>query len=210
MVRGGLAVLALCAPAASFVHGPGAGTQRRASSTGGPLYAGKINGKGHSGETGWRGRGGAYSRDGRGGQTSGGPAEAANIEADGLYGPMTRAALTYWSGRTAPRPWVGSGSPRYRGLVSVERGSGSPAAEHAERTARALFRALLDPEGPAKPILERFQRTVGLTVDGKYGSQTRAALGRLGVANPPKAFRRARRRASRGSGGGGSSRRRSG
>ena len=136
--------------------------------------------------------------------------EAANIEADGLYGPMTRAALTYWSGRTAPRPWVGSGSPRYRGLVSVERGSGSPAAEHAERTARALFRALLDPEGPAKPILERFQRTVGLTVDGKYGSQTRAALGRLGVANPPKAFRRARRRASRGSGGGGSSRRRSG
>ena len=74
----------------------------------------------------------------------------------------------------------------------------------------ALFRALLDPEGPAKPILERFQRTVGLTVDGKYGSQTRAALGRLGVANPPKAFRRTRRRASRGSGGGGSSRRRSG
>lgn len=136
--------------------------------------------------------------------------EAANIAGDGLYGPMTRAALTYWSGRTAPRPWVGSGSPRYRGLVSVERGDGTPAAEHAERTARALFRALLDPEGPAKPILERFQRTVGLTVDGKYGSQTRAALGRLGVANPPKAFRRTRRRASRGSGGGGSSRRRSG
>lgn len=137
--------------------------------------------------------------------------EAANVAVDGLYGPMTRAALTYWSGRAAPRPWVGSGSPRYRGLRSVERGSGSPAAEHAERTARALFRALLDPEGPAKPIVERFQRTVGLTVDGKYGAQTRAALGRLGVANPPKAFRRMRRRrANRGSGRGGSSRRRSG
>ncbi len=128
--------------------------------------------------------------------------DAAFIANDGQYGPMTRAALTYWAGRTAPRPWVGSGSPRYRGMQSVERGDGSPAAQHAERTARALFRALLEPEGDAKPMLERFQRAVGLTVDGKYGRQTRAALGRLGVANPPRAFRRSRRR--------GSSRRRSG
>ena len=136
--------------------------------------------------------------------------DAANIGTDGVYGPMTRAALTYWSGRTAPRPWTGSGSPRYRGLATIERGDGTPAAEHAERTGRALFRALLDPEGPAKALVERFQRTVGLTVDGKYGQQTRAALGRLGVANPPRAFRRSRRRAGATSGGRGSSRRRSG
>lgn len=130
--------------------------------------------------------------------------DAANIGTDGRYGPVTRAALTYWSGRTAPRPWVGSGSPRYS-MRGVERGDGSPAAEHAERTGRQLFAALLDPEGPARTQVEQFQRTVGLTVDGKYGRQTRAALGRLGVANPPQAFRRSRARSS-----GGSSRRRSG
>lgn len=128
--------------------------------------------------------------------------DAAYIETDGRYGPMTRAALTYWGRRTAPRPWVGSGSARYRGMRGVERDDGSPAAQHAERTAIALFRALLEPEGDAKPTVERFQRAVGLTVDGKYGRRTRAALSRLGVANPPRAFRRSRRR--------GSSRRRSG
>jgi hypothetical protein len=122
--------------------------------------------------------------------------DAASIETDGQYGPVTRAALTYWSGRSAPRPWVGSGSPRYRGMRSVSRGDGSPAAQHAERTAGALFRALLEPEGDAKPAVERLQRAIGLTVDGKYGRQTRAALMRLGVVNPPQAFRRTRRRSS--------------
>jgi len=131
--------------------------------------------------------------------------DAAGIATDGQYGPVTRAALTYWSGRTAPRPWVGSGQPSYR-VQDVERGDGSPTAERAERTARQLFAALLEPEGDARPLVERLQRMVGLTVDGKYGRQTRAALGRLGVANPPRAFRRTRRRTGRR----GSSRRRSG
>ena len=134
--------------------------------------------------------------------------DAANIDTDGQYGPVTRAALTFWSGRTAPRPWVGSGSPRYT-MRDAERGDGSPVSERAERTGRQLFAALLEPEGDAKPQVERFQRTVGLTVDGKYGQQTRAALGRLGVANPPPAFRRSRARSSARSSGG-SSRRRSG
>lgn len=133
---------------------------------------------------------------------------AANITTDGLYGPLTRAALTYWSGRTAPRPWVGSGSPRYV-MNHVAPGDGSPEAANAERTARQLFAALVEPEGDARPQVERFQRTVGLTVDGKYGQQTRAALGRLGVANPPVAFRRTRARTGARSSGG-SSRRRSG
>ncbi len=122
--------------------------------------------------------------------------DASGITVDGKYGPVTRAALSYWSGRTAPRSWTGSGTRTYR-AQSVARGDGSPTAQHAERRARLLFTALFAPEGDARPALERFQRANGLTVDGKYGAQTRAAFQRLGVASPPPAFRRTRRRRRR-------------
>jgi len=122
--------------------------------------------------------------------------QAASITADGQYGPVTRAALAYWSGRTAPRPWVGSGTARYT-VRDVERGDGSATSQRAERRARLLFAALIAPEGDARPALERLQRAAGLTVDGKYGERSRAALRRLGVVNPPPAFRRARRRRRR-------------
>lgn len=124
---------------------------------------------------------------------------AAGIPSDGVYGPYTRAALSYWSGRAAPRPWRGSGQRRYE-VENAERGDGSAISQTAERAARWLFAALVNPEGDARTILERFQRAAGLTVDGKYGEQSRAALERLGVERPPRAFRRSR----------GSSRRRSG
>jgi len=117
----------------------------------------------------------------------------AHLTADGEYGPRTQAALTHWAGRPAPRPWVGSGRYRYN-PQDAERGDGTPLAQAVERAARALFRALVNPEGEARPQVEQLQRIAGLTVDGKYGEQTRAALVRLGVTNPPRAFQRARRR----------------
>lgn len=125
--------------------------------------------------------------------------QVAGIAVDGLYGPTTRAALAFWTGRAAPRPWRGSGIGRYE-PENAERGDGTELSNRAERLARSLYSALIAPEGPARSAVEQFQRANGLTVDGKYGEQTRAALERLGVANPPPAFRRTRsRRRGRGS-----------
>jgi len=121
---------------------------------------------------------------------------AARIGADGRYGRVTRAALSFWTGRTAPRPWVGSGTAMYR-ADDVERGDGSALARNAERRARLLFVALTAPEGSARPHVERFQRASRLTVDGKYGAQTRVALVRQGVPQPPPVFRRTRSRRGR-------------